>query len=513
MSAKLNVLILHADQLRYDGLGCNGNPHARTPNIDAVAGEGSVFTRHIAANPVCMPSRASLLTGLYPPGHNVWTNGVALNRREYVDPDGQWRDGDGTDPFQGQMVPEPPTLADRFARAGYDTAAFGKLHLTPWLAPASFGYPESIPLWRTTCMREWHGPYYGFRYVDMVLGHGETVADVGHYAQWLADEHPEVADHVRSYWDGRRRRDPVIPGVGDLYPSVIPSEHHCSAWLGEQFAAYLERTRTPDKPFFAFVGFPDPHHPFAPSYDVARQFENAPVLEPADPDGQALAGSPSLKRALFDIRSLTADQRRLIARYTYAMVHQIDRAVGRIVQALKDRHLWDNTLLIVTSDHGDFLGDHGLLRKSFAGSHSLLRVPFVLRAPGTDLPATVDTPMSNCDVWPTVTALAGLPPGPPVHGQDIVPIVQRGDAHEAFVYGHNGAPEMTGAGVYDQRYRLGCYPHQDEVELYDHRQDPDERHNVAADPRYADVRARLLSRVQAHLLRCHHPILNRTGYW
>jgi len=511
--ASHNVLILHADQLRYDGLGCNGNPHARTPHIDALAQAGSVFTRHIAVNPVCMPSRASLLTGLYPPGHNVWTNGVALNRCAYADPDGHWEGEAGVDAFQGPMIPEPPTLADAFADAGYDTAAFGKLHLTPWLSPASLGYPESIPLWRSGGMAGWHGPYYGFRHVEMVLGHGETVADVGPYAQWLESEHPDVADHVRSYWDGRRTREPLIPAVSDLYPSVIPSELHNSAWLGERFAAYLERTRAPGKPFFAFVGFPDPHHPFVPSHDVACQFEDAPVLDPADPDGEAVANSPSLQRVPFDIRALSDDQRRRIARYTYAMVHQIDRAVGQIVEALKTGGLWDHTIVVVTSDHGDFLGDHGLLRKSFAACDSLLHVPFVLRAPGVDLPARVDTPMSNCDVWPTLAALVGLRAPSDVHGQDILPIVRQVGTHEAFVYGDNGAPAMTGSGVYDDRYRLAVYPHLGAVELYDHREDPEERHNVADDKRYAQVRSRLVTRLQAHLMQCYHPILNRRGFW
>jgi arylsulfatase A-like enzyme len=99
-----NVIVLHADQLRYDCLGSSGNRFVRTPNLDRLAATGAVFTRHITSNPICMPSRASLLTGLYPPGHNVWTNGVALNRKTY-------NKTTTLDWVKEPMTPEPATLA------------------------------------------------------------------------------------------------------------------------------------------------------------------------------------------------------------------------------------------------------------------------------------------------------------------------------------------------------------------------------------------------------------------
>ena len=114
MSQK-NVLILHTDQQRYDCLGSSGNSFIRTPNLDQLAAEGTRFTRHIAANSACMPSRASLMTGLYPPGHGVWANGVALNRQEYA------RVTPPAPPWRTEIVPQPPTLADVFGGAGGTT--------------------------------------------------------------------------------------------------------------------------------------------------------------------------------------------------------------------------------------------------------------------------------------------------------------------------------------------------------------------------------------------------------
>jgi arylsulfatase A-like enzyme len=104
-----------------------------------------------------------------------------------------------------------------------------------------------------------------------------------------------------------------------------------------------------------------------------------------------------------DLSKFSPEERRRIIQYTYAMVYQIDRAAGRILQAIKDHDLWENTIIIFTSDHGDFLGDHGRLRKGAVGSDALLHVPFILRAPGSRLPGRVDVPMSNADVLPTLT--------------------------------------------------------------------------------------------------------------
>jgi arylsulfatase A-like enzyme len=153
MTSRPNVLILHTDQQRSDSLGCMGNRYVHTPNLDLLAADGTVFTRHISSNTICMPSRASLFTGLYPPAHGVWTNGVPLNRREYATVDIR-SVGEG-------VRPEPPTAADVFAADGYDTAAFGKLHLTPNLAPASFGYQETWSRWEDGGLDDWHGPTSG----------------------------------------------------------------------------------------------------------------------------------------------------------------------------------------------------------------------------------------------------------------------------------------------------------------------------------------------------------------
>ena len=499
-----NVLIIHADQQRYDSLGCTGNPYARTPNLDRLASEGTLFTRHISSNTICMPSRASLFTGLYPPGHNVWTNGIPLNRREYAHVDQQ--------SIGERVCPEPPTAADIFARAGYDTAAFGKLHLTPNLAPVEYGFPETWACWEDGRFDDWHGPYYGFQHVEMTQGHGEQPCHLGHYALWLQQAHPEVYEAV-----GRNAKEAErpVPQLNDLYPSVLPAELHNTTWLANRFSAYLD-AGSGERPFFAFIGFPDPHHPFTPSYDVVREFEGVDVQAALDADGEAAAATP-LANAGTDVSTLTAEERRIVKRYTYAMVCQIDQAVGRIIDGLKRAGVWENTIIVFTSDHGDFLCDHARLRKSINASDSLLHLPFVMRAPGAGLPSRVDTPMSNVDVLPTLAAMTGVPGPAWVHGVDMSRVVREGEDHVAanpagsLSYCSGGEPETVNTTVYDDAYRFTVYPHTGYAELYDHREDPGETRNlVDAQPERAAAMRRI---IESRLLMHRNPILGRVCAW
>jgi len=502
MSRK-NVILLHTDQQRADSLGCNGNQFARTPNLDRLAAKGATFTRHIVSNPICSPSRASLLTGLYPPGHNLWCNGMPLNRREYVtlNPANERVAADGESGF----VPEPATTADVFAAAGYDTASFGKLHLTPFLAPESCGFQESTSFWRNSESADWRGPYYGFRHVVIVAGHGELPPGV--YEQWMRREHPEEYRRVR---EGRPERP--HPQIGDLYASTLPFELHNTSWLADRLCAYL-RERPADQPFFAFVGFPDPHHPFVPCADIIPEFSDIDIHAPLDPDGAGQAESPVLQLNQAPPNSIDAEAIRAAIRHTYAMVYQIDLAVGRILDALETAGLAEETIIAFTSDHGDYLGDHGTLRKGYGASDSLLRVPFVLRAPGCDLPERVDTPMSNTDVLPTLASLAGVALPAWQHGEDITRIIREGRPHEAYTFAGNGDFDSVNYTIYDDRYRLTWYPGADFIELFDHQADPGECRNIAGETDQRERVEEMKRRISERLAACYNPIQGRVCAW
>ena len=512
---KPNILIFHCDQLRHDALGCNGNALARTPNIDRLAAGGTRCTRHIAANPVCMPSRASFFTGLYPPGHGVFSNGIPLNRREFID----W-----PEPSRGgsidNLVAQPATTADVFADAGYDTASFGKLHLRPNVTAGPGSDPES---WMNPLehFASWNGPYYGFRHVQTTAGHGEHPATRGcHYALWLREEHRDVFDRV---FQGPAEPRPV-PAEPELYASSIPSELHHSRWLADQFVDYLREGREAEKPFFAFIGFPDPHHPFCPPRDLLDLFRGAPVPEPHRCPGRSWEDHPG--RALLEnstVDHLSEEQQRDVIRYTYAMVHGIDLAVGRVLDALEAAGVAENTIVVFTADHGDYLCDHGLLRKTDLADDTLVRVPLIVRAPGHDLPETVNKAVSNTDVLPTLCGLADAAPPDCLHGRNIFPGGSDVEDGSAFVFAGGGPrPKLRNYTVYDRHHRLTWYPNADEhnarghagyIEMFDHRSDPHECHNLirthGRDSR--TICDELIGRIMSALPRLDTPIVGRAG--
>jgi len=475
---KKNVLIIHTDQQRYDSMGCTGNSTAETPNLDALAAEGVLFSRHIVANTICMPSRASLMTGLYPPAHGLWDNGVPLGRREYVDFN-PMRHGD-------EIVREPATIGDIFAAAGYDTALFGKLHLTPFQAPASHGFHESYSLWKEQGaeMEEWHGPYYGFDHVELTCGHGPF--PLGHYHRWINREHPEVVESVE-----RSAKNKPIDELRDLYVADMPLDLHPTSWLADRFIGWHEAQRSADQPFCAFIGFPDPHHPFVPTREAAERFEGRPVAGPHDPEGSHWRDYASGKMASANTPSISQADRELVLRHTNAMIWQIDLAVGRIVEALRLSGSLDDTIIVFTSDHGDFMWDHGLLRKGVGASNQLLRVPLIVRAPGIAPGKVRSEPTSNCDILPTLASLCDieLPEQPcgPLHGRNLFARAgtssagHEGDPPRAYAYCSIGTAESTNHTIYDERYRYTVFPHTGRRELFDHENDPWEAVNLLRD--------------------------------
>ena len=496
-----NVLLIHTDQQRFDSLGCCGNPHARTPNLDALAADGVVFTRHIASNSACMPSRASLMTGQYPLHHDCFVNGVPLPRREYL-----------ADTMPDEFVREPQTMADMFAAAGYDTASFGKLHFTPHLADRVHRLPESLAMWESTELHDWHGPYYGFEHHEATIAHGDLPG--GHYELWLKREHPDVHAQALAMQQGGER---PIPQLDDLYASPVPFELRTSRWIADRVDRYLRDRPDPANPFFFFVGFPDPHHPFTPSHDVAAMFEDSDVLPSHDPEGEYATHSRIHQKLMAAGRlcpatQLTEAQRRRIIQYTYALVHEVDQAVGRLLESLRVQGLSDNTIVVFTSDHGDFLCDHGLIRKHEIGSDSLLRVPLIIRVPQMDLPDRIDDPVSNTDVMPTLAALCSLS-CVPVDGGDIFARHDAGGESYAFAQNCQIEPWVANYTIYDRHHRLTWYPRLGLTELFDHRDDPGETRNLAGDSKVRDIEKSLMARLGPHMMETVDPTLGRLAIY
>ncbi|MFT5134056.1 MAG: arylsulfatase [Gammaproteobacteria bacterium] len=153
---KPNILWICTDQQRSDSLGCYGNTEVRSPNIDSIANSGVRFNRHVTPMQICSPIRATMITGQYPRNHQLITNGMALPE-------------------------DVPTITNALSEDGYNTHAVGKQHLQPILAPAELNMPDSRAFWKKPDADSWHGPYYGYQTIDLLIGESDTAQIAGHY--------------------------------------------------------------------------------------------------------------------------------------------------------------------------------------------------------------------------------------------------------------------------------------------------------------------------------------------
>jgi arylsulfatase A-like enzyme len=309
----------------------------------------------------------------------------------------------------------------------------------------------------------------------------------------------------------------------------MPEELHHTSWIAHREVELIDRDAASGAPFFHFLGIADPHHPVAIPTETLKRF-GGEVPPAAFPETDWVDGHPN------GDRFQRAGQRppealREFIRYTAAANALIDDAVGRIVSHLEERGLLENTIIVFTSDHGDFLGDHGLLMKSHSACTALLHTPLIIRgpSPGPDpgagagtpgagtgaaaLPARTVATVSNMDVFPTLARLSGgtVPEG--LHGRDLVASVESGDPGRAFAFSSGGPPSTLNQTICDDRFRYTIYPHAGRVELYDHIDDRGDTHNVASDPKYRDDVERLGTELAVASLRHTVPVLHRVSEW
>ncbi len=491
-----NIIWICTDQQRSDSLGCAGNPVARTPNIDSIATSGARFTRHSTPMQICSPSRASMLTGLYPRNHRLIINGMAL--------------------------PESvPTLADLLTGSGYRTHGVGKQHLQPLLAPGDRGMPDSRAFWDSPESTNWDGPFYGYQTVDLLLGESDTAGIAGHYASWLKKYHP---DSIKLLASSRAEQAPPAD-LDEIWRSAIPVKHHYNTWITDKAVKFLKsgrnkfQTGEDDNPFFLFVSYPDPHHPFDPPSKYADRYDPEDMPLPRSFPGE-LSRMPPYYGELFPqgrgFRELywaakmdmeagamitTEDisdhsMRKAIA-YTYAMIEMIDDGVGRILSALNKSGTQDNTYVMFTSDHGELLGDHGLLHKGPPPYRQLTEISMLITGPEIPQEKVINSLTNHIDLTPTFLELAGATPDAVnFDGVSMVPLLT-GEKDEIRTcnfgeYHPSARPNLYNQTVSTEKWRLTLYPEEPEWgELFDLVADPGEHVNLYNDPSQKPIRNRL----------------------
>lgn len=442
-----NILWICTDQQRYDTIGALGNPYVSTPNIDRLVDEGVAFTHAYCQSPICTPSRGSFLTGMYPSAVHVNGNG-----NEYF-PD------------------SPPLVTRLLADAGYDCGLIGKLHLASAHRRIEPRVNDGYRYWQYS-----HAPRD-----DWETGHD--------YADWVRSK-----GHI----------------LGELTKSIdgVPAELHQTTWCAEKTIEFMRQER--EGPWLASVNIYDPHPPFNPPKTYRDLFDPAdmpgPLFRESDleqqkkleaVDFQSKGRSPEE----LDIRSPIVpqspgtaevassggrDAKTLQAAY-YAMIKQIDDVMGRILETLEETGQRERTVVIFTSDHGETLGDHGLIQKGCRFYEGLVRVPLIFSLPGHfEGGLRSDALVGLLDKTPTLLDLAGLEIPDRMQGMSLLPIL-RGevspDHHRDFVrcefYDALDQPDGTFATMYrDRRYKLVMYHGHTHGELYDLETDPDEFENL-----------------------------------
>jgi arylsulfatase A-like enzyme len=493
-----NILIFCTDEQRADHLGCMGHPVLKTPNIDRIAADGVLFRNCYSSSPVCMPARATMMTGLTNRASGVRTQGVSLPE-------------------------DVPTLPGMLADAGYRTHAVGKLHLKPWGGRTiaededTTQNPERRIYWRWPgrweggCYTEFPDNYYGFQTLDVVNGHVNYV--YGDYVTWLEEQHPGA-------YEG------YAYNHSDPKPLAIDPALHYNTWIADRSIRFIERANEGDGPFFLWCSFPDPHEPFAAVRKWSDRYADADIGLPAITTELSPASrSETMKSIGLGTEVQDPEWTRACIRQTYGMVSHVDEQVGRILDCLEEQGIADSTIVVYISDHGDQLGEHGLFYKGVYPYDGHAHIPFLARVPwAREKSKVVDDVVSMLDLVPTVLDLAGVSqPGDrlderwremaaPIQaslpGEVLTPVltgdvrpVRRNALIEYDHEGYEAYEELQYRSLVTNDHKLVFYMPCGETMLFDRKNDPDETRNLADDPEHQGILLELFRQLISEISR------------
>ncbi|CAH1193196.1 Ulvan-active sulfatase [Paenibacillus allorhizoplanae] len=481
---KPNILLITSDQQHWNTIGAF-QPEISTPNLDRLVHEGTTFTRAYCPNPTCTPTRASIITGQYPSQHGAWTLGTKL-------------------------LEDRHTVGEDFQAGGYRTALIGKAHFQQLGATEdypsleSYEYLKDHEFWRT-----FHGPFYGFEHIELTRNHTNEFLVGQHYVNWLEDK---GCANWRDYFTSPTgTMDP-----NHLFSWDIPEEYHYDTWIAERTNAMLEQYKNDDEPFFLWSSFFDPHPPYLASAPWDTMYDpdqlTIPVVTPGEHDknpphfGMTQLESPDFSAwresglAIHGYHSHTThysedESKKLVAVY-YGMISLMDKYIGKILDKLDELGIADNTIVVFTTDHGHFFGQHGLQFKGGFHYEDLIKLPFLVRYPG-HVPAgeTNGAIQSLVDLAPTFLNFAGLPVPHIMSGIDQSQVwlgKQSQARNHALVEFRHEAATIHQKTYVEARYKLTVYYNQTYGELFDLETDPGELDNKWDDPAYRVLKMELL---------------------
>lgn len=452
---KPNVLILMSDQHKRTCMGAAGDPVAITPNLDRLAAESVCFSNAYCTNPVCAPSRASILTGLY--SHHLASRGNST-------------------PFS----PRHRTIADEFNQAGYLTALIGKMHFVD-AQTHGFGYKLEFNDWW-----QYLGPK-AHLYADE-LGRPNSGAGLPQ-VETLWDEEGDP-------WKGRRAPDGRLGSVAVGRASLMKEEDHFESFVARESIRFLEDYARNNEPFLLVSSFLKPHDPFMPAERFAAKFpadqmKLSPTWGKADLKHLPRRVIQAIEECHWTPELRQASSARERMAYYYANLAQTDDCIGQVLSTLARLGLDRNTIVVYASDHGEMLGDLGLWNK-FQFYEGSCAVPLMFRIPG-NRPTQCSQPVSLVSLKSTLAELCSVPNSIVGDGKSFAPLVRNADSN--FEYGPIFAEYSLGNSDAKYMVRNGDFKYtfwvDDREELYDLGSDPRELQNLASRSDHQSIAQRL----------------------
>ena len=426
-SNRPNILVIVSDEHAPHDTGCYGHPQVQTPSLDALADAGHVFDNAHCNSPICTPSRNSFMTGRY--CHEI----------------GAWD-------LETPLPTDAETWGHHLGQAGYETVLCGRSH--------------------------WHGP-------DRMRGFERRLLD--DLPRWRRDTYRAPSRSP----DWRRGSRPHVTWCG---PGSHPFTHYdrLAGGLAEDFLRKKGQADG-DRPWLLYLGFMLPHFPLIAPPELLALYDPETVTLPGTFNEPLASQHPAIQKLRYgwcNDEPLPESTQRLATACYLALVTQIDRLVGGVVDALRETGQLENTVVIYTSDHGEMGGDHGIWQKQCFYERSV-RVPLIIRAPGEG-PRRIADNVSLIDLLPTLRDLAGLPPSGDLSGRSLFDVARHDSGEPKRTvfseYHHSGMPN---AGFMLKRgpYKLCHYVGHETPQLFRPDRDPDEICDLAEDPDHAEARA------------------------
>lgn len=435
-----NIVFILVDQLRHDMLSCYGHSCAITPNIDKLAENGVLFENFYATNPICLPSRASMLTGKYVHDHHCHHNVDLMNRDE---------------------ICFPALLRDN----GYNTAVIGKLHA--W------------EQWNAHCPVD-----HGFQYQSMTEGKHSIhsrVEESGMYYDYLKEHNLPLPF---SYDSTEQINEMLWSRISEYSP-----DDHIDGLITNRAIRFIDQhqNKLRSRPFMMQVGMCSPHEFYDPPQEYYDLYEGIDIPEPVyDPDSVAQKSTmfrEAVDKKLTDFKlpktvwdKKTIEKVKDMRRHYLATITFIDAQVGKIVDALKRNGSYDNTVIVFASDHGEYQGDHGMIIKGHFLYEANVHVPLIISAPKMIRQnVRIKDLVQNVDLFATFLELAKVPKPESSYSKSLLPLTKDADA--------SGRDSVI-AEMYDRRmvrkgkYKLLYYSNEKYLELYDIETDPLEQNNL-----------------------------------